>query len=99
MAAEHSNYVHGEMPVEAHRGTFSGFMALTKYGAAFLVVTLLFPTLFFGTSLGWLPALVTSFVVGIVIGVGLRFKGAWFASIGGLAVVTGLLCALFSALG
>lgn len=98
MAAEHSDYEHGSMPVDAQAGTFKGFMGLTMYGGAFIVIVLLFPTLFYGTGLGWLPALVTSLIVGVVIGMALKFKGAWYASIISLAIVAGLLCAVFSAL-
>ena len=98
MAAGHSDYQHGTMPVNAQEGAFKGFMAITKYGGAFIVIALLMPTLFFGANMGWMSALITSLVVGIVIGVALKFKGAWYASIIGLAVVTGILCALFSSL-
>ncbi len=98
MAAEHSDYSHGTMPVQAQRGTFSGFMAVTIYGGAFLVVTLLFPTLVFGVNLGWFPALAATLVVGIVIGLALKLKGAWYATLIGLAIVSAILCALFSAL-
>lgn len=98
MAAGHSEYTHGTMPVSAQEGTFKGFMAVTMYGGAFTVVSLLFPTLVFGANLGWLPALITSLVVGIVIGMALKLKGAWYASIIGLAAVSGLLCLIFSSL-
>lgn len=97
MAAEHSDYEHGTMPVDAQAGTFKGFMVFTMYGGAFVVIVLLFPTLFYGANMAWAPALLTSLIVGIVIGLGLKFKGAWYASIIGLAIVTGLLCAFFSA--
>lgn len=98
MAAEHSDYTHGTMPVEAQEGTFSGFMSLTTYGGAFIVVALVFPTLIFGVNLAWLPALIASVVLAIVLGVVLKLKGTWYASMIGLAIVTGLLCLIFSSL-
>lgn len=95
MAAGHSDYTRGEMPVEGHRGTFTGFMAGTKYGGAFLVVILLFPTLVFGTAISWFPALVASVIVGFFIGAALKLKGAWYATLIGLAIVTAILCLIF----
>lgn len=95
MAAGHSDYTRGEMPVDGHRGTFTGFMAGTKYGGAFLIVILLFPTLVFGTSISWFPALIATLIVGIVIGAALKLKGAWYAALIGLTVVTALLCLIF----
>ena len=54
MAAQHSDYVHGTMGVDGHKKTFSGFMGTTVYGGAALALIVIFPTLVFGTSLGWL---------------------------------------------
>lgn len=98
MAANHSDYTHGSMPVEAQEDTFKGFMGITMYGGAFITIVLLFPTLFYGANMAWFPALVASLIVGIVIGIALKFKGAWYASIIGLAIVTALACAFFSAI-
>ena len=95
MAAGHSDYTRGEMPVDAHRGTFTGFMAGTKYGGAFLVVVLLFPTLLFSTSIAWLPSLIATVIVGIVIGAALKLKGAWYATVIAMAIVTALFCIIF----
>ena len=97
MAAGHSDYTRGDMPVDAHRGTFTGFMAGTKYGSALLVVVLLFPTLFFGTALGWFSSLVISTVIGIIIGMALKLNGAWYASIIAMAIVTAGLWVIISA--
>jgi len=96
MAAGHSDYTRGDMEIEAQRDTFTGFMAWTAYGGAFLVVLLLFPILVFGANIAWLPSLIVSIVVGIVIGLALKLNGAWYATIIGLGIITGLLCALFS---
>lgn len=98
MAAEHSDYSRGEMPVDAHRGTFGGFMAGTTYGSAFIIVSLLMPTLVFGANLGWLPSLIASLVVAIILGMALKLKGAWYASMIALAVITGVLCLFFTAI-
>lgn len=98
MAADHSDYTHGTMPVDAQEGTFKGFMGITMYGGALIAIVLLMPTLFYGANMAWMPALITTLIVGVVIGLALKFKGAWYASIIGLAIVTAIVCALASAL-
>jgi len=98
MAAEHSDYVHGTMGVDDHRGTFGGFMSGTKYGGALIVLVVLMPTLVFGTALTWFPALIITVIVGILVGLALKLKGGWYASVIGLAVFTAIICVLLSAL-
>lgn len=98
MAAGHSDYTRGEMPVEAQRGTFQGFMNWTIYGGAFIVIVLLMPTLVFGANMTWMSALIATVVVGIVLGIALKLKGAWYAVVIGMAIITALLCLLFTAI-
>ena len=94
MAAGHSDYHHGEMPVEAQSGTFKGFMGITMYGGALLALIVLMPTLVYGVNLGWLTALFITLVFGVIIGVALKLKAQWYASIVGLAVFTAIVCGL-----
>ena len=98
MASGQSDYTRGEMPVEEQEGTFKGFMALTIYGGAALVAILLYPTLVFGTALSWLTSLIITVVVGIVIGLALKLKGAWYAWLIFGAVVTAIISLIFAAL-
>ena len=98
MAAGQSNYNRGEMPVKEQEGTFKGFMAMTMYGGAAVVVILLFPTLIFGTSIGWLASLIVSVIVGIVIGLALKLKGVWYASLIFGAILTALSFVIFPAI-
>lgn len=94
MAASKSDYKRGEMEINAQKGTFSGFMAGTVYGGAAIIVGLLFPILVYGVNLSWAPALITSIVVGILIGIGLKLKGAWYASLIGLGILAAIICAV-----
>ncbi len=87
MASANSDYIQGSMPVEAQSRTFSGFMNLTVYGSCLIVFLLLYPTLVFSTALTWLPSLVIAAVVGILLGVVFKLKGAWFATIIGLSIL------------
>lgn len=79
MAAEHSDYVHGTMGVDAHKKTFGGFMGTTVYGGTALALIVIFPTLIFGVKMGWLPSLITTLVIGVILGVVLKLKGGWYA--------------------
>ena len=99
MAGTHSDYTRGEMEITAQKGTFDGFMVGTIYGGAALIVILLFPILMFAVGLGWLPSLIASVVVGILVGIGLKLNGAWYATLIGLGVLTGIVCFIFSLFG
>lgn len=79
MAAEHSDYQRGTMGVDGHKKTFGGFMGTTVYGGAALALIVIFPTLVFGVNMSWLSALVTTLVLGVVLGVALKLKGGWYA--------------------
>ena len=91
MAAGSSDYKIGSMAVEAQKGTFGGFMSMTVYGSCLIAVLLMYPILVFCTALAWVPSLVLTVVFGIVLGVALRLKGGWFASVIGLAIFLALL--------
>jgi len=98
MAGSHSDYEKGSMEVDAQRGTFSGFMGFTIYGGGLIGLALLFAILTVGgASLPWLTALVATIVVGIVMGLALKLKGAWYATIILLAIITAIFCAIGSA--
>ena len=81
-----SNYTRGEMEITDHKGTFSGFMGTSKYGGAAIIVMLLFPILIFGVNLAWPTSLILSVVVGVLIGVALKFKAQWYAGLFGIAI-------------
>jgi len=95
MAGSHSDYNRGDMEVTEQRSTFGGFMGFTVYGGALIALSLLFPILTVGgVGLGWFPALIITLVVGIIIGVALKLKGTWFASIFILSAITAVICFL-----
>lgn len=96
MAAGHSDYNRGDMPIEAQSKTFSGFMVGTIYGGAFIAVVLLFPILFFGANFSWMTSLVSTLVVGILIGLALKLKGIWYATLVIMAVITAIFCLIFA---
>ena len=98
MGTESSKYVRGNMNVEEHQHTFGGFMGLTKYGGAAVAMFVLYPTLVFGTPLSWLAALITTLLVGVVVGIGLKLKGGWYAGMIATAVPVAIASAILAAL-
>jgi len=98
MASGHSDYTRGEMPVNAQSGTFSGFMGLTVYGGCALGVILLMPILVFAVNMSWLPALIISFVFGVVLGMVFKLKGGWYVGLVALAIMAAIASILLSLL-
>ncbi len=98
MAAEHSDYVRGTMEVEGHKKTFGGFMGLTVYGGAALALVVIYPTLVFGVNMSWLAALITTVILGVVLGLALKLKGGWYAALVASAVFIAIASALLAAL-
>lgn len=92
----HSDYTRGEMEISDHKGTFSGFMGVSKYGAAAIIVLLLFPILIFAVNVAWPTSLVASVIIGIVIGAALKFKAQWYAGLIASAVFLGVVIALLN---
>ena len=84
-------YVRGEMEVDGHEETFGGFMTLSVYGGASIIVSLLLPILVFGVNLGFFTSLIISVVVGILIGVIMKFHARWYAILIAMAVTAALI--------
>lgn len=97
MAAENSDYTRGTMGVDEHKKTFGGFMGLTVYGGAAVALIVIYPTLVFGTPLGWLASLVATLVIGVLLGLGLKLKGGWYAGMIASAVPVAIFSAILAA--
>lgn len=96
MAGGHSDYTHGTMEVDAQAGTFSGFMGYTKYGGSLIALVVIMPTLVFAVGLHWFTALIATLILGVVIGVVLKFKGGWYVGLFGLAILTAIASLILS---
>ncbi len=94
MASGHSDYVRGEMEVVAHKETFGGFMNWTIYGGAAVALVVIYPTLIFGVGLSWPISLVVTIILGILMGMGLKLKGGWYASLMGTAIFVAIASAV-----
>ncbi|GLQ19622.1 aa3-type cytochrome c oxidase subunit IV [Algimonas porphyrae] len=91
-----THYTRGDMDIEDHSETFGGFMKFSVYGGAAIIVTLLFPILVFGVNLAWPTALVISVVLGVIMGIALKFKAQWYAVLIGMAVFLALVIGVLS---
>ena len=96
MAGGHSDYTRGTMKVDAQSGTFSGFMDGTKYGGSLIALAVVMPTLVFAVGVHWFPALVSTVIFGIILGLALKFKGGWYVSLIGLAILTAFASIIIS---
>ena len=96
MAGGHSDYTHGTMEVEAQSGTFTGFMDLTKYGGCLIALIVIMPTLVFAVGMHWFSALIATFILGIVLGLVFKFKGAWYVALVGLSILTAFTSIILS---
>ena len=62
--AEHvSDHSHGQMDIHQQQAAFRGFVTLTKWGSLASAVLILFATLWFCTSAGFMGALIPAIVV------------------------------------
>ena len=64
MAADHSNsdYVHGEMDISMHEGTFRGFMTASKWLSLVTLAVVLWATLAFAVGIGWLISIIPTVI-------------------------------------
>jgi hypothetical protein len=66
MAEHGADYHHGEMDIQEHEQTFSGFMKLTKWGSLYMAAALLLLVLWFCTPTGFFGAVITAVVVTVL---------------------------------
>lgn len=86
-----ADYTHGGMEIAEQKAMFSGFLRLVVWSCALVGVSLVFLTLHFAVGVGWFTSLGVAFVLGILIGLGLGMKSAWYGSLVGLTVLTAFI--------
>ena len=96
MAAGHSDYDRGSMEITGQKGTFSGFMGGTVYGGSAIALVVIMPTLIFAVGMGWLWALITTFIIGLLLGLGLKLKSGWYVGLIGASIVAAIFCFIMS---
>ncbi|MFS2316890.1 aa3-type cytochrome c oxidase subunit IV [Maricaulis sp. D1M11] len=83
-----SDYNRGEMDITDQKDTFDGFMAVTVWSSLLTIVSVLYLTLVFAVGMGWMAGLLVCTVVGIVGGLALNMRAAWYFTVGALFVMT-----------
>lgn len=93
-----TNYTRGEMKINGHSETFTGFMGYSMYGAAIIIVGLLMPILTFAVNVAWPVSILASVVLAIILGVAMKFKAQWYAGVIGVAVLLSVMIFLLTLL-
>lgn len=98
MAGGHSDYTHGTMKMDAHNNTLSGFIRGSAFTTAVIAVSLIMPILVFCTSVTWGPALLISFIIGLILGRVFKLGGSWYGVLIALAIMGAFVSMLISAI-
>jgi len=72
-------------------------MGGTKYGGALIALVVIMPTLVFAVNLHWFPSLISTLILGFVLGAVMKFKGGWYVGLIGLSILVALFSLLISA--
>ncbi len=78
--AAHGDH-NGGMDIADQKATFSGFMAVTVWGSALIVMTVAGLVVAFALGAGWFSGVAVYAVLGGLAGLILRLGGAWWASL------------------
>jgi len=84
MAADH---VRGEMNISQHKATFDGFMAVSVWGTLITALSILYFTLVFAVGYDWMASLIGCAVVGVIAGLVMNMKTAWYMTVAGLFIL------------
>lgn len=96
--AGQTDFNSGDMPVEGHNKTFSGFIGATKWGTGIIILICLYAILTFAAGFAWLPSLIGTFIVGVLYGLALKLSTGWHALTFGLAVFGAIVSILIAVL-
>jgi len=86
-----SDYTRGEMEISDQSNTFSGFIQTTIWSCGYIGIGVLLMTLIFAVGMNWMVALGISFALGILTGLALGMKTAWYATLIGMTVLMGIV--------
>jgi hypothetical protein len=73
-----------------HKLTFDHFMAFSLWGTVHIIMSVALLTVAFAMNLGWLAGVGTYAVIGVLAGLALGMRGAWW----GMVIGTTILLAL-----
>ena len=90
-----TDYVRGEMDIADHKSTFNGFISVSVWSSLIIGLTILYLTLVFAVGLDWMASLIGCAVIGVILGLVMKMKTAWYVTVGGMFVF-GLICGGFA---
>lgn len=96
-----SDYVHGEMEISEQERTWNGFVTLTVWSSALIVLMVAYATFTLAMGMNWMVALGLCVLGGFAAGAGMKMGAAWNATVlvlAGLAVVIQIIIGIASAL-
>ena len=82
-----ADHERGTMDVSEQSRTFSSFMGLSVWFGGITILSVLFLSLTFAAHVGWMVSLIITTIVGIAMGLALKLKAGWYATVIGFAVI------------
>ncbi len=96
-----SDYVHGEMEIDEQVRTWDGFVKLTVWGSALIMLLVGYSTFTVAMGMHWMVALAICAIGGFAAGAAMKMGAAWNATVfllAGLAVVVQIIIMITSAM-
>jgi len=94
-----ADYERGTMDISEQSRTFSSFMGMSVWFGGLTALTVLFLALTFAAHAGWMVALIITTIVGIAMGLALKLKAGWYATVIGFAAICFLSAVLATLFG
>jgi hypothetical protein len=82
-----ADYERGTMDVSEQSRTFSSFMGMSVWFGGLTVLAVLFLALTFAAHVGWMVSLILTTIAGIAMGMALKLKANWYATVIGFAAI------------
>ncbi len=77
----HQDFHRGEMDIKDQRDTFGGFLTVTVWAGALIVMYVAMFTVAFAIGAGWLGGLAALTVIGVAAGVIFKLNATWWATL------------------
>ncbi len=86
-----SAYDHGSQDISSHKDTYAAIMEVIFWSGALLGLATLYLSMVFAGGMNWFTSMLIVYGLSILVGLGLKRGGAWYATMTGLAVLTVVL--------
>ena len=91
-----SDYARGDMPIKAQSTTFSGFNSISRYSGVVIILVVFWSTMLFAVGINGAAAAISTLVLGLVLGMALKLRGAYYPLLIVVCLLLGLGTAIFS---